>query len=97
MTTVPTPDGRNARRAGSRRRLLLAGLHLIQRGHFRFSLQDVADKAQMHRRSIHDIFGDFDGYLVELVDEHEASIRDAVTEANKRVSIARLVMLGRAK
>ena len=97
MTDEPAPDGRNARRAGSRRRLLLAGLQLAQKGHFRFSLQDVADRAQMHRRSVHDIFGDFDGYMHELVDEHEASLREVVTEAARKTSLARLVFLGKAK
>jgi AcrR family transcriptional regulator len=77
MSNIEPIDGRNARRAGSRAKLLKAGLRLIEKGDFRFSLQDVADRAQMHRRSIHDIFGDFDGYLHELVDEYEASIRAA--------------------
>jgi AcrR family transcriptional regulator len=97
MSNIEPIDGRNARRAGSRAKLLKAGLRLIEKGDFRFSLQDVADRAQMHRRSIHDIFGDFDGYLHELVDEYEASIRAAVNEAAKTQSLARLVMFGKAK
>jgi AcrR family transcriptional regulator len=99
MSNEIAPDGRNARRDISRRKLLLAGLRMVEKGDFRFSLQDVADRADMHRRSIHDIFGNFDNYLEELLAEHEASIQAAVHETarKKEISLARLVLIGRPR
>lgn len=89
-------DGRTARRAGSRRKLLIAGLRLIEKGTFRLQPQDIADKASMHRRSLYDIFGDMDGYLEELLADHEASIRAVIeAEVKKGKSLSKLVLMGK--
>jgi AcrR family transcriptional regulator len=89
-------DLRAARRAGSRRTMLIAGLRLIEKGHYRPTPQEVADEARMHRRSFYAIFGDLDAYLEELLAEYEASIHAAITEAVRGdKSLSRIVLLGR--
>jgi AcrR family transcriptional regulator len=89
------PDLRAARRAGSRRTMLIAGLRLIEKGNYRPTPQEVADQARMHRRSFYAIFGDLDAFLEELLAEYELSIHEAVTEAVRQgKSLSRIVLLG---
>ena len=89
-------DGRAAKRAGSRRRMLLAGLKFVQKGKYRFTPIEIAEKVEMHRRSFFEIFGTLDGYLEELIAEHGASIQDAIKHdvSERERSIAQLILLG---
>lgn len=95
---VDIEDGRTARRAGNRRRMLAVGLKLMQRsGTYRVTPKEVTDGADMHLRSFHVIFGDLDGFYSALVDEHEASLRDMINRdiREKDKSLTRLVLLGK--
>src|SRR5215468_2078266 len=80
LDTIEMPDGRRRNAAGmaTRRRLLLAGLRLIERGHYRFSPQDIVKPSGMHKRSFHEHFNNLDSYCEALMEEHGASIRAAI-------------------
>jgi hypothetical protein len=90
-------DGRAARRAGSRRRLLMIGLKMIQSGNYRLMPTEITRKAKMHERSFHSIFGTMEQYYQELIDAHEASIREQITRDIKEngKSLVRLMLLGK--
>lgn len=90
-------DGRTARREGSRRKLLVAGLRLIERGNYRPTPKQITDQAEMHDRSFHAIFGDLDGYFQQLIDTHEISIREAINKdvRDREVPLVKLVLMGK--
>jgi len=96
MTETFISDGRAAIRIGNRRRMLLAGLHFIEKGVYRPTPLEIAKRAKMHRRSFFEIFGNIEGYMRELLDEHEASVQAAITKDfnENGKSLARLVLLG---
>jgi len=88
-------DRRVAKRIGSRRRFLLAGLQLIEKGRYRFTPQELADKIDMHRRSFFEIFGTLEGYFKELIEEHGASIQAQIQKDVKGgKSLSRLILVG---
>jgi len=93
---VDISDGRLAKRVGNRRRMIQAGLYFAQKGQFRFSANDVAKRAGMCRRSFFEIFETMDGFVDELLSEHEATIQATITAQVREEgkSIARLVLLG---
>lgn len=90
-------DGRTARREGSRRRLLIAGLRLIERGNYRPSPKQVTEQAGMHERSFHSIFGDHESYLNQLIEVHEISIRESINKDVKErgVPLVKLMLMGK--
>jgi AcrR family transcriptional regulator len=90
-------DGRQAKRAGSRRRMLLAGLHFVQRGAFQFTANEIAERVGMHRRSVHEIFGTFADFKEELIREHGPEIHEAIHDyvANHNRSLVQVVILGK--
>jgi len=93
---IDIADGRQNKRVGNRRRMLLAGLKLIERGHYRFSAKDITDKVGMHRRSFFENFENIEGFVDELLSEHEGSVRAAVEKDVREngKSLARIVLLG---
>ena len=91
-------DGRSARRAGNRQRMLAVGLNLMKKsGRYRVTPKEITDGADMHLRSFHVIFGDLDGFYAALVEGHEASLRDMINRdvKDKDKSLVRLVLLGK--
>lgn len=91
-------DGRRARRAGNRRRMLAVGLKIIQRsGSYRVNPKDITDGADMHPRSFHACFGGLDGFYEALITEHGATLYDMMRTdmREKDKSLVRLVMMGK--
>lgn len=94
---IDLTDGRSARRAGNRQRMLAVGLNIMKRtGRYRVTPKDITDGAEMHLRSFHVIFGDLDGFYEAMVETHEASLRDMISKdiKEKDKSLVRLVLLG---
>jgi hypothetical protein len=58
----------SARREGTKRRFLLAGLRLAESGQFGFLPEDVAEDAGLSRRNFFTIFDTVDAYTDELLD-----------------------------
>lgn len=84
------------KRIASRRRMLLAGLKMMEQGQFRLTPLQIASKSQMHMRSFHVIFGDMTSYYLQLIDEHGASIRAAINRSVKEdgKDLVQLMLLG---
>lgn len=95
---VDLTDGRTARRAGNRQRMLAVGLNIMRRtGCYRVTPKEVADGAGMHLRSFHVIFNDLEGFYQAMFETHEASLREMINRdvKDKDKSLVRLVLLGK--
>ena len=92
-------DAASAQKDASRRRLLAAGVRLIEKGHYRPSRQEVADEVGMHRRSFHEHFGTIENYMAAILETFPDEVAHAINRDVKErgVMLGRLVLLGKRK
>lgn len=92
-------SNRAIQRAATRRRLLAAGVRLMEKGNYRPMPQQIVDEIDMHKRSFHEHFGTTEVYMTALLDEFAAEVTHAINKdvRERNVSLARLVLLGKRK
>lgn len=90
-------ETRTPQRESTRRRMLAAGVRLMERGNYRPQAQQIVDQVGMHKRSFHEHFGTSEVYMQALLDECLPEVSKAITRDVKErgVSIAQLVLTGR--
>lgn len=90
---------RAVQKAASRRRLLAAGVRLMEKGNYRPMPQEIADETGMHKRSWHEHFGTTEVYMNAILETFPQEVSHAINKDVKErgVMLARLVLLGRRK
>ena len=92
-------ETRTPQREATRRRLLAAGVRLMEKGNYRPMAQQIVDEVGMHKRSFHEHFGTTEVYMEALLEEFGPAVSQAINRdvRERNVSLNRLVLLGRRK